>query len=49
MHNQNISTRSSEKEIIIDMEASWISGFGLDYDQLTIVFSFIEPDLKANK
>ena len=30
VHNQNISTRSSEKEIIIDMEASWISGFGLD-------------------
>ena len=27
MHNQNTSTRSSEKEIIIDMEASWISEF----------------------
>ena len=30
VHNLNTSTRSSTKEIIIDMEASWISGYGLD-------------------
>ena len=27
VHNLNTSTRSAVKEIIIDMEASWISGY----------------------